>query len=318
MVAAGTPKCYKSMETLDGGTMGRLPPLLLALLAATLLLFAGAGISSATEEYADRTGQDCDACHRDPSGGGPLTPLGEAFAAGGGQWPIPETVRVRSLSAGTKVFRFFLGFVHLTTAVMWFGTIFYVHVVLRPKYALGGLPRTEMRIAWASVLLLAATGVPLTKLRFQNPANLIATESGQLLLIKIGLFLFLVVSAAVATLVISPRLKRLRAGWQANDGREGRPAWVKVGDRIYDVTRSARWKDGNHFRRHQAGQDLEEALAGAPHGAEKLEGFPSHPAEGEEGARASEPVVRVFYVMAYVNLFVALGILIIIALWRWG
>lgn len=293
-----------------------MPWLRFLLLALSLLALPAA--AGATEEYADRTGQDCGVCHRDPSGGGPLTPTGEAYSVSGHRWPIPEAVKVRSLSPGMRWFRLGLGFLHLVTAVMWFGTIFYVHVVLRPKYALGGLPKAEMRIAWISVVLLAATGVPLTKLRFHHPSALLASQSGQLLLVKIGLFLFLVVAAAVATLYISPRLRRLRAGWQRNDGREGRPAWVKVGDRIYDLTASPRWKDGNHFRRHQAGHDLADALAGAPHGAEKLEAFPSRPVAGEEGGRAAEPLVRVFYVMAYVNLFVALGVLVILALWRWG
>jgi predicted heme/steroid binding protein len=293
--------------------MARLWPLLLA--CALLLLPIAAG---ATEEYAARTGQDCGLCHRDPAGGGPLTPTGEAFSAGGYRWPIAAQVRARSLSAGMKVLRFCLGFLHLTTAVIWFGTIFYVHLVLRPKYALGGLPRGELRIAWGAILILAGTGVPLTKMRFLHPSALLTTHSGNLLLVKIGLFVFLVLSAAVATLVIGPRLRRLRAGWQVNDGRDGRPAWVRVREQIYDLTGSARWKEGNHFRRHQAGQDLTEALSGAPHGLEKLEGFPSRPAGGEEGSRANEPVVRTFYVMAYVNLLVALGVLVIIALWRWG
>jgi len=287
----------------------------LSLACLLFLLPVGAG---ATEEYAERTGQDCGLCHRDPGGGGPLTPTGEAFSAGGYRWPIPAQVRSRSFSAGVKVLRFCLGFLHLTTAVIWFGTIFYVHLVLRPKYALGGLPKAEMRIAWGSILILAGTGLPLTKMRFHHPEALVSTYSGNLLLVKIGLFLFLVVSAAVATLLIGPRLRRLRAGWQLNDGREGRPAWVRVDERIYDVTGSSRWQEGNHFRRHQAGRDLTEALAGAPHGPEKLDGFPIKPAGGEEGGRTAEPVVRVFYVMAYVNLLVALGILIVLSLWRWG
>ena len=274
--------------------------------------------ATATEGYAERTGQGCEACHRDPAGGGPLSPTGEAFAAGGYRWPIPEGTKARSLSTPMRLLRFGLGFLHLATAVIWFGTIFYVHLVLRPKYALGGLPPAELRIAWLSILVLAATGVPLTKLRFHDPASLVATPSGRLLLVKIGLFLFLVLSAAVATRVVGPRLRRLRAGRQINDGREGRPAWVKVGDRIYDLTASPRWKEGDHFRRHRAGQDLADALAGAPHGAEKLEPFPWRPAEGEEGARTQEPVVRVFYAMAYVNLGVALAVLVVLALWRWG
>lgn len=286
--------------------------------ALLCVILASPGQAPATEEYAGRTGQACEACHRDPAGGGPLNPAGEAFAAGGHRWPVPEGTRARSLSAPVRLLRFGLGFLHLAAAVMWFGTIFYVHVVLRPKYALGGLPRSELRIAWTSILVLAATGVPLTKLRFHDPAALVATHSGRLLLVKIGLFLFLVLSAAVATRAVGPMLRRLREGWQANDGREGRPSWVRVGDRIYDLSGSPRWQGGDHFRRHRAGQDLGTALASAPHGAEKLEPFPWRPAEGEEGARNRAPVVRLFYAMAYLNLGVALGVLVVLALWRWG
>ncbi len=286
---------------------------------AVVVVLVGTGVpAGATEEYGEATGQECATCHRDPSGGGPLTPTGEAYVAAGHQWPIPANLQGKARSPQTRLARLLLGFVHLITAVVWFGTIFYVHLVLRPKYALGGLPKTEMRIAWGSIALLAATGIPLTRLRFGRPEALLETWSGNLLLAKIGLFLFLVVAAAVATLVVSPRLRRLQAGWQRNDGREGRPTWVKVGDQLYDLTGSPRWPQGNHFRRHQAGQDLTEALAGAPHGADKLDGFPARPVPAGPGPGTGQPVVRVFYAMAYVNLLVALGVLFILALWRWG
>ena len=100
-----------------------------------------------TEEYADVTDQECAVCHLDPAGGGALTPKGQAFAAGGYRWPVSEGVEGRPRTLGTRILRVVLGFAHLTTAVVWFGTIFYVHLVLRPRYAVGGLPRTEMRIA---------------------------------------------------------------------------------------------------------------------------------------------------------------------------
>lgn len=286
---------------------------------ALLLLLAfltWAPAAFATPEYADRTGQPCAACHQDPAGGGPLTPRGDAFAADGYRWPPAEGASRGAAGALPRLLRLGLGFVHLTTAIVWFGTIFYVHLVLRPRYALGGLPKLEVRLAWASMALLAATGVPLTWMRFHGFAALVESRSGILLLVKIGLFLFLVASAAVATAVVGPRLRRLRQGWQRNDGREGRPAWVRVGERLYDVTGSARWQGGNHFRRHQAGQELSEALAGAPHGPEKLAAFPVVSADEGEGPAA--PEVRVFYSMAYLNLFVALAVLVVIALWRWG
>ncbi len=290
----------------------------LAILVLGIALAVGwASPGLSTEEYAERTGQDCALCHRDPGGGGPLTPTGEAFSAGGYRWPIPGEAKRTAWSGPAKALRLALGFLHLTTAVVWFGTIFYVHLILRPRYALGGLPKAEMRLAWASMAVLAATGVPLTKMRFHHPSALLATHSGRLLLVKIGLFVFLVVSAAFVTLVLSPRLRRLQSAWQQNDGEEGRPAWVRVGDRIYDLTRSPRWAGGVHVRRHRAGQDLTEALAQAPHGPEKLEGFPSWPAL-EEGQEARHPAKRAFLVLTYVNLLVALGVLVVLSLWRWG
>ena len=289
-------------------------PILVAVLFVTLR--AGSPVL-ATEDYAVDTGQDCAVCHHDPTGGGALTALGEGYAATGYGWPVPAGSIANSRPAGVRWLRLCLGFLHLTTAVMWIGTIFYVHLVLRPQYAKGGLPRTEVRIAWGCILLLAVTGVPLTLMRFRQLGDLLATRSGNLLLVKIGLYLFLVVAAAVATLCIGPRLKRLRMTWQKNDGRQGRPAWVKLGEQLYDLTASPRWAEGNHFRRHQAGEDLTEALEGAPHGAEKLDGFPPLPADAGSAA-GSPPVVRLFYTMAYVNLFVALGVLAVIAVWRWG
>ncbi len=271
----------------------------------------------ATEEYAERSQHACAYCHRDPAGGGALTGAGEAFAAAGRQWPIPPEAGSGRLSPAARVFRFVLGFAHLLAAVLWLGTIFYVHLVLKPHYAKGGLPKTEMRIAWGSIAVLALTGVPLTALRFRDPGALLATTAGNLLLVKVGLYLFLVLAAAFVTLVLSPRLKARRAAWQDNDGVEGRPAWVKVGDRLYDVTRSPRWAGGSHFGRHQAGEDLTAALKGAPHGPEPLAGFPSFSLVGGSLRRESAEV-RVLFVMAYVNLFVAVAVLFVLALWRWG
>ncbi len=281
------------------------------------MLCAVAGSAFATDEYAEESGQGCGYCHRDPGGGGPLSPLGESFSAGGYTWPIPEEAKAATLSRGMKITRFLLGFMHLLAAIIWLGTIFYVHLVLKPSYAKGGLPKTEMRIAWGSMLVLVATGVPLTKMRFHSPINLIETYSGNLLLIKIGLFLFLVVSAAFVTLVLSPKLKKLRASWQSNDGIEGKPAWVKVDDLLYDLTDSKLWREGNHFKRHQAGEDLTKALEDAPHGIEKLEQFRSFSLAGG-GLHKESIEIKILFVMAYVNLFVAFGVVIVLSLWRWG
>ncbi len=282
-------------------------PLLLCLFAASS--------AGATEEYAETSAQECVTCHLDPDGGGPLTYVGEAYAAHDYRWPLAEEQAPPPV--WRRPLRILLGLTHFLAAIAWFGTIFYVHIVLRPHYAKGGLPRTEMRIAWACMALLALTGVPLTLLRFGSLGAVTASPAGNLLLVKVGMYLFLVVAAAFVTRVLSPRLKQLRSGWQQHDGLEGRKAWVKVGDQLYDLTASARWKEGNHFGRHQAGEDLSVALQGAPHGPEKLQGFPAFSLMGGALKRESTEV-RVLFVMAYLNLAVAMGVVVVIAWWRWG
>jgi predicted heme/steroid binding protein len=58
------------------------------------------------------------------------------------------------------------------------------------------------------------------------------------------------------------------------DGRDGRPAYIAVNGTIYDVTASPRWEKGFHPPDHQAGQDLTEELAKAPHVRAVIERFP--------------------------------------------
>lgn len=280
-----------------------------------LMVFAPAAL--ATEEYAQATGRPCAECHADPAGGGALTPLGSDFALGGHKWPIEATAKAKTQTFAMRSLRLLLGFLHLLAGVAWLGTIFYVHIVLKPSYAKGGLPKMEMRIAWASMAILAATGVPLTLMRFHHPSALLQSRSGMLLLVKIGIFLFLVFSAAFVVFMLNPRLKARKSSWQLNDGLEGRPAWVKVGDTLYDVTESKRWKEGNHFGRHQAGADMTEALKGAPHKIDKLSGFPAF-SLADQSLDKENSAVRTLFVMAYVNLFAALGVVMVIALWRWG
>jgi len=59
-----------------------------------------------------------------------------------------------------------------------------------------------------------------------------------------------------------------------NNGQNGRPAYVAVNGTIYDVTESPRWQNGQHPPDHQAGQDLTEELASAPHVRAVVERFP--------------------------------------------
>ena len=59
-----------------------------------------------------------------------------------------------------------------------------------------------------------------------------------------------------------------------NNGQNGRPAYVAVNGTIYDVTESPRWQNGQHPPDHQAGMDLTEELASAPHVRAVVERFP--------------------------------------------
>ena len=55
------------------------------------------------------------------------------------------------------------------------------------------------------------------------------------------------------------------------DDRDGRPAYIAYKGKVYDVTDSFLWIDGDHQGQHAAGKDLTEDMALAPHGEETLE-----------------------------------------------
>jgi predicted heme/steroid binding protein len=55
------------------------------------------------------------------------------------------------------------------------------------------------------------------------------------------------------------------------NGAGGKPAYVAYKGKVYDVSASSFWLDGDHFGTHPAGKDLTEDLELAPHGGEVLE-----------------------------------------------
>jgi mono/diheme cytochrome c family protein len=60
------------------------------LAAGCALTIAAPRFASALPGYTSRTGKVCGACHTDPAGGGPLTPLGDAFVANGRKLPTTK------------------------------------------------------------------------------------------------------------------------------------------------------------------------------------------------------------------------------------
>lgn len=282
----------------------------------------------ATEVYARQTGKSCSACHLDPGGGGELTPAGKAFAAS-----RASTGGTRQLDTANRLTRFVAGYLHLLTAILWFGTILYVHLVLKPAYAAGGLPRGEVRVGLLSMAVMGVTGVVLAHYRVGSPEMLLHTRFGLLLLVKVSLYLVMVVTALIVVTVIGPKLKAKRRGnggapsaggeftvdrLASGDGKEGRPAFFAYQGKIYNVTGSRLWKQGSHMGRHQAGQDLTEALNLAPHGPDKITPFPEVGTLVTEEMRKPPLHERVFFMMAYMNLTIVFLIVLIVALWRWG
>lgn len=295
---------------------------------AALLLLALPDTVAATPEFADRTAQGCLTCHRDPEGGGNLTTDGLRFAAAGYRWPPTGGYRV--LGTMRRSVRLLVGLAHIVAAFLWFGTILYVHLMLRPAYAEKGLPRGEVLLGLVSMAVVGGSGALLTASRIAGLNVLFDSPWGHVLTAKIAVYLAMVTSAATAVLFIGPRLRRLRveavappdgvydpATLAAFDGGGGRPARLAVGDAVYDVSALPRWRGGAHMK-HAAGRDLTAELGRAPHDATLLER--AERVETFDPTRRPRKSVaqKAFYVVAYLNLTLVFVVLFLLAWWRWG
>jgi len=58
------------------------------------------------------------------------------------------------------------------------------------------------------------------------------------------------------------------------NGMNGLPAYVAYEGKVYDVSSSFLWKNGNHQVLHNAGTDLTASMKQAPHGDDLLKSFP--------------------------------------------
>jgi predicted heme/steroid binding protein/uncharacterized membrane protein len=280
----------------------------------------------ATSAYARQTGLACGQCHIDPIGGGPLTQAGKSFLA-----DLKLKGLYRPLTMGRQIVRFGIGYLHLMSAILWFGTILYVHLLLKPAYASKGLPKGELRLGWLSMTVVLITGVLLTVARVPSLEMFYTTRFGVLLGVKIFLYLVMLSSAIVVTIFIGPRLRKqktlttsLDSGVRTlddlsqYDGRDDHPAYVAYKGTIYDVTKSRLWKHGSHVMKHSSGRDLTGLLETAPHGEDKILAMPVVGQLLATGEKVSRPFhERLFYFFAYMNLVLVFVITFIIALWRW-
>lgn len=297
------------------------------IIAAMLLSLTFAASLFATPDYARQTGFECGTCHVDVIGGGKLTPEGEQFLG-----DLKAKGLYRQLTTTQHVVRLVIGYLHMLAAVIWFGTILYVHLLLKPAYASKGLPRGELHLGMLSMVVIAVTGVLLTIARMPNLAAFISTRFGILLTIKIALFLVMVTSAVITITYIGPRLRRkLKSPVAAClakeltpeqladfDGKDNRPAYVAYKGMIYDMTNSRLWKNGAHMVKHHAGTDLTPDLAKAPHTEDKVLAMPQVAMLVAEDRKPERPFhERLFYFFAYMNLVLVFVIIFVISLWRW-
>lgn len=75
----------------------------------------------------------------------------------------------------------------------------------------------------------------------------------------------------------SEKIELTRNELKLFDGKEGRPAYVAVDGKIYDITQSRLWRGGEHAPSHGkavAGRDLTKTIQKSPHGEKELEKFP--------------------------------------------
>jgi predicted heme/steroid binding protein/uncharacterized membrane protein len=290
-----------------------------------LALFLFPSLSHATIEYAEQTGFDCQRCHLEGTGG-QLTKAGEDFRD-----DLKAKGSYRPLHPLQKIVRLVIAYLHLLMAIAWFGTILYVHILLKPAYAAKGLPRGELMLGWLGIIVLSVTGVFLTIARMPTWEAFYTTRFGILLGMKILLFSIMVASASIVTFFIGPKLRKQKGSLPQGkknkltiedlsyfDGKEGRPAYFAYNGKVYDVTSSSLWKDGNHMSKHPAGNDLTEMINGSPHGEEKILQMPALGQLLTGGVKTGKPAhEKVFYFMAYMNLIFVFLITFIIALWRW-
>lgn len=272
----------------------------------------------AKPEYAEKTGKDCIYCHVNNSGGA-LTLEGKKF--------LEETLRPHSFK---RFLRIVVLYFHLLFGILWFGTILYVHIILKPGYASKGLPRGELYLGWVSIIVMFITGAILTSMKINSFQEFFSTYYGIILFVKILLYLFMVATAFIVTFVLGPKMqKKNKVNVELTkkdltleelllfDGKENSPAYIAFNGEIYDLSSSKLWKNGKHMGRHNAGMDLTDAIKLAPHKEEVLFKFPKVGKLVSSSTTEKSRYISLFFFFAYTNLFIVFVIILLVTLWKW-
>lgn len=284
------------------------------ILAVLLLVSTAMGLP----KYAEETGQKCESCHTDPSTG-ELNDAGRAFSITH-KWPPEKIVDERLFFA--------LGSLHLFSAVLWIGAIFFVHLVHTPDIvALGGAPRKELVLGWTGIFGTGFSGALMTYYRFGSFENLLQSESGRIVLAKILIYLFMVFTALTLTFYLNRKFKASRifpgvdiSSLEKFDSLEkGKRVLVTVGGLVFDLSDSPMWKDGKHAGKHEAWRDLTEEIRESPHGIGILKKYKPVGYTGDflKLVREIRSAIAVFKLFAYTNLLLGILAIVLSAYIRW-
>lgn len=96
------------------------------------------------------------------------------------------------------------------------------------------------------------------------------------------------------------------------NGKSGKPAYIAFKGKIYDVSKSHLWVDGNHRGHHIAGEDLTPGIINAPHNEEVLNKFPVIGELKEEPYtnRLQQKIERLHLHSMVVHFSITLGLLV--------
>ena len=94
---------------------------------------------------------------------------------------------------------------------------------------------------------------------------------GSTVLISIALVIFILITGLTVFAQETKNRIFTQEELELYNGTKGRPAYVAVEGKVYDVSESQYWKDGFHQKMHQAGGNLTEELNVSPHGNEVLQ-----------------------------------------------
>ncbi len=292
---------------------------MLRCLFLAILIIALIHTASAIPKYAQDTGEDCITCHSNPATG-ELNDLGKAFKATH-KWPPEQVVK--------SEYFFITGFLHLFSVVLWIGAIFFVHLVHTPDIvAMGGAPRRELVLGWMGIFGTGVSGAILTLFRFQSLYNLINSETGRIVLIKISIYLFMVFTAITLTIHLNRKfrmsnvlpLKLDVSNLERFDKLEKCDrVLVSVGGLVFDLSESQMWKNGKHIGKHEAWRDLTNDIKESPHGIGVLMKYRpvGYTSEFLKIMKDINRATKIFRFFAYTNLILGIAAIALSSYMRW-